>query len=537
MEQVMNENMNYRVALYCRLSKDDEQTGESVSIETQKMLLTDYCVERGWLIHDTYVDDGYSGLNYDRPAFQRMLSDIDEGKVNLVITKDLSRLGRDYIQTGYYTDVYFSRKHVRYIAVNDGVDTSRDDNDIAPFKNILNDMYARDLSRKVKSAKRQRASKGYYISAQAPYGYKVDPTDRNHLIVDEEAAEVVREIFNLALAGHSLTKISDILTARQITTPGNYKLQNGDSRFSRYQEDNCSFRWCYQTVRKILRDQTYIGDMVNHKYEIRNYKTKERTPVPKEKWIIVADRHEPIISREVFERTQQKLDIRHHTRRNRFDRAFGDLVYCAECKEHMSWMMKPVKGGEMPVLRCMNHFQHPSKCTHHHQVYYDDLYEQVTERVRTLAERIDSGELLKHLRKQAKKRTRTDRLATEREKIHKRLEALKRIIKRLYEDMADEVMPAADYREMLTEYSKEQKTLHERLAVIEAKLNETTDEVQNMERLKDLMESVMTEKKLTGEVLSQLIERIEIGHIVKVGSCKQQEITIYYRFIGAVDDN
>ena len=144
MEQVMNENTNYRAAVYCRLSKDDEPTGESVSIETQKLILTDYCVERGYLIHDTYVDDGYSGLNYDRPAFQRMLTDIDEGKVNLVVTKDLSRLGRDYIQTGYYTDVYFSRKHVRYIAVNDGVDTIRDDNDIAPFKNILNDMYARD---------------------------------------------------------------------------------------------------------------------------------------------------------------------------------------------------------------------------------------------------------------------------------------------------------------------------------------------------------------------------------------------------------
>ena len=181
MEQVMNENTIYCAAIYCRLSKDDEQTGESVSIETQKLMLTDYCVEHSYLIHDIYVDDGYSGLNFDRPAFQRMLTDIDDGKVNLVITKDLSRLGRNYIQTGYYTDVYFSRKHVRYIAVHDGVDTSRDDNDIAPFKNILNDMYARDLSRKVKSAKRQRAGKGYYISAQAPYGYMVDPADRNHL--------------------------------------------------------------------------------------------------------------------------------------------------------------------------------------------------------------------------------------------------------------------------------------------------------------------------------------------------------------------
>ena len=536
MEQVMNENTNYRAAVYCRLSKDVEPTGESVSIETQKLILMVYCVERGYLIHDTYVDDGYSGLNYDRPAFQRMLTDIDEGKVNLVVTKDLSRLGRDYIQTGYYTDVYFSRKHVRYIAVNDGIDTIRDDNDIAPFKNILNDMYARDLSRKVKSAKRQRANKGYYISAQTPYGYKVDPKDRNHLIVDEEAAEVVREIFRLALAGNSLTRISDILTARQITTPGNHKTQNGDSRFLRYQEDNCSFGWCYQTVRKILRDQVYTGDMVNHKYEIRNYKTKERTPVPKEKWIIVADRHEPIVSRDVFERTQQKLNIRHRPKRNRFDNAFGDLVYCAECKSHMNWMMKKLKTGETPILRCANHFQHPNECRHNHMVYYEELYAQVSERVRILAKQMDSGELLKHLRKQAKKRTRKDRLAAEREKLNKRLEVLKRVIKRLYEDMAGEVMSAEDCQEMLSEYSKEQKRLHERLAAIEAKLNEKDCDEQNVEKLKALLDEVMSQRELTGEVMSRLIERIEIGHTVRAGSENQQEVTIYYRFIGAVED-
>ena len=179
MEQVRNEQTIYSTAVYCRLSKDDEQAGESVSIETQKMMLEDFCHERGFPIYEIYADDGYSGLNFNRPAFSRLLEDIDSGKVNLVITKDLSRLGRDYIQTGYYTDVYFSRKRVRYIAVNDGIDTNRDDNDIAPFKNILNDMYAKDLSRKVKSAKLQRAYKGYYISAQAPYGYKVDPTNRN----------------------------------------------------------------------------------------------------------------------------------------------------------------------------------------------------------------------------------------------------------------------------------------------------------------------------------------------------------------------
>ena len=536
MEQVMNENTIYCAAIYCRLSKDDEQTGESVSIETQKLMLTDYCVEHSYLIHDIYVDDGYSGLNFDRPAFQRMLSDIDEGKINLVITKDLSRLGRDYIQTGYYTDVYFSRKHVRYIAVNDGVDTSRDDNDIAPFKNILNDMYARDLSRKVKSAKRQRAGKGYYISAQAPYGYMVDPADRNHLVVDEEAAEVVREIFNLALNGYSLVQISRILTERQIITPGAYKLSKGDMRFLRYQDENSPSGWCYQTIRKILRDQVYTGDMVNHRYEVLNYKTGERTPVPKEQHIIVADRHEPIVSREDFARVQRKISIRHRPKRNQFDNAFGDLVYCAECKSHMSWMMKSVKTGETPVLRCVNHFRKPDRCKHNHMVYYDELYELVLERVRKLAERIDSGELLKHIQKQAQRRSKRDKLVSERQKINRRLEVLKKVIRRLYEDLAGERMDTGECQAMLDDYCKEQKQLHKRLAEIESKLNEKDNDIENVEKLRTVLNELLSEKELSGEVLGRLIERIEIGHTVRTGRCSQQEITIYYRFVGAIEE-
>lgn len=193
----------YNVAIYCRLSKDDDSKAESSSISNQKIILTKYVEQQKWHIFDYYVDDGISGTTFDRPDFKRMIDDIDEGKVNLVITKDLSRLGRDYIKTGFYTDIYFSNKNVRYIAVNDGIDTGKDDNDIAPFKNILNDMYAKDLSRKVKSAKRQRAYSGYYISAQPPYGYKVNPSNKNQLIIDEEPAEVVKEMFRLALAGYS----------------------------------------------------------------------------------------------------------------------------------------------------------------------------------------------------------------------------------------------------------------------------------------------------------------------------------------------
>ena len=227
----MNKN---RVAIYCRLSKDDEQIGDSVSISTQKMLLSGYCQNQGFEIIDIYIDDGFSGLNFNRPSFKRMVNDIEDGKIDIVVTKDLSRLGRDYIQTGYYIDVYFSTKHIRYIAVNDGIDTLLDNNDIAPFKNILNDMYAKDLSRKVKSAKTQRAKNGLYISAQPPYGYKVDPTNKNKLIVDNDAAKNVKYIFDLAAEGKNYSEISRTMESLQIISPSAYKALNGDTRFIKF---------------------------------------------------------------------------------------------------------------------------------------------------------------------------------------------------------------------------------------------------------------------------------------------------------------
>ena len=535
MERVMNENNIYRAALYCRLSKDDEQAGDSVSIETQRMMLTGFCYERGIKIYEVYTDDGYSGLNFERPAFQRMLEDIDRGKVNMVVTKDLSRLGRDYIQTGYYTDIYFSQKQVRYIAINDNIDTSREDNDIAPFKNILNDMYAKDLSRKVKSAKRQRSYQGLYISAQAPYGYQVDPADHNHLIVDEEAAEVVREIFALALEGNGQQKISRILTERGITTPSVYKAQKGDTRFLRYQDRDSPSGWCYQTVGAILRDQVYTGDMVNHKSEILNYKTKQRGYVPKEDHIIVADRHEAIISREDYERAQTVISLRHRGKVHEYENVFRDLVYCAECGARLGWMMKPLKSGGKPLLRCVNHFRNPEECSHNHAVYYEELYAEVLARIQKIVRQIDSGELVKQLEKQRLKRAKKDRLASERTKITRRLGMLKNFNKKLYEDYANDLMDAKDYQELLKEYTREQKKLNARLTVIGARLDGTKDDTENVEKLKAVLDEYLNVKILTPTMLSKLIERIEVGHTVKSGGVYEQEITIYYRFIGTVE--
>ena len=358
------------------MSKDDEKIGESVSIETQKMMLSQFCQENGFSIFDYYVDDGFSGLNFQRPGFQKMLEDVEAGKIGTVITKDLSRLGRDYIQTGYYIDIYFKEHNVRYIAMNDNIDTKQDDNDIAPFKNILNDMYAHDLSRKVKAAKKQRALKGYFISSQAPYGYNIDPENNNHLIVDPPAALHVQNIFGLAEQGNTLREISALLTEENIQPPGAYKAQNGDKRFSRYGDHN-SNAWCASTVVQILRNPVYTGSMVNHKAEVKNYKTKVRKRVPKEEWIIVENTHEPIISRELFERVQTILSSKSHPRKHVFDNILEGYVFCGECGHPMTQATKTNKHGARYLLRCTNHFTHPEECKRNHSIFYDDLIESV----------------------------------------------------------------------------------------------------------------------------------------------------------------
>lgn len=232
----MKETKLNKTAIYCRLSQDDGMVGDSSSIQTQKMMLEQFVKDNNFVLYDIYVDDGYTGLNYNRPGFQRLLEDIENSKIDIVVTKDLSRLGRDYIMTGYYTEIYFPEHNVRYISVNDNIDTLYDNNDIAPFKNILNDMYAKDLSRKVKSAKRQRALNGLFISAQTPYGYIKDSTNKNHLMVDEDVRHVIELIFNMCVSGKGTPTIAKVLEEKWILNPAAYKTLKGSLDLQNYKE-------------------------------------------------------------------------------------------------------------------------------------------------------------------------------------------------------------------------------------------------------------------------------------------------------------
>lgn len=383
----MQKETTYRVGLYLRLSKDDDLDGESLSIGTQRSILTDFCLSNHYVIQNIYVDDGYSGMNFARPGFQKLLEDVENGTINMVITKDLSRLGRDYIMTGYYSEIFFPSKGVRYIAMADQFDSSKNNNDIAPFKNILNEMYARDLSVKVKNAKHHRAKQGLFIGSQAPFGYKIHPNNKNQLIIDSEAAKVVRLIFSLAADGLGNIAIAAELKAREIVAPSAYRYQRGDKRFARFPAiesgDFCS--WSYGTIGQMLNNPVYTGELVSLKTESVNCKTKERAPVPQERRISTANAHEAIISRELFDKVKQ-VRASHICLANRHrDNLFRGKLFCECCGHPLTISRKELKERVADIYLCMYHYAHPEICPKTHRVYHDMLYPYVLQQVKTFA--------------------------------------------------------------------------------------------------------------------------------------------------------
>ena len=383
----MQNSNSYQAGLYLRLSKDDDIDGESISIGTQRAILTDYCKTNQFEIAKTYVDDGYSGMNFARPGFQELLEDVEQGAINMVITKDLSRLGRDYIMTGYYSEIYFPSKGVRYIAVADHFDSARKDNEIAPFKNILNEMYARDISAKIKNAKRQRAKQGLFIGSQTPYGYTRTLDSKNQLIVDPEAAEVVRLIFSLAEAGLGNIAIATELKARKILSPSAYKYQHGDKRFARYHAirsgNYCD--WSHGMINQMLNNAVYTGALISLKTETANCKTKQRIPVPAERRIVTANAHEAIVTAEQFNCVKQ-IRADHKCLANMYrDNLFRGKLFCECCGHPLTISRKQLKERTADIYLCMYHYTHPDICPKTHRVYHDMLYPYVLQQVKAFA--------------------------------------------------------------------------------------------------------------------------------------------------------
>lgn len=439
----------YKTALYCRLSSDDGNLGDSSSIQTQKLMLENYAKDNNFKVVDTYVDDGYSGLNYDRPSFKRLLNDIEDGRVNMVITKDLSRIGRDYIQTGYYTEIYFPDKNIRYIAINDNVDTKKQDNDIAPFKNILNDMYSKDLSKKIKTAKRQRALKGMFISAQVPYGYIKNPSNNNQLLIDIEVRDVIERIYNLALIGKGTVAIAKILTMEKVMTPSAYKTSKGDTRFARFYSlrgEEWEYNWCSATVNKILKDIVYLGHMENRKYEIKNYKSKKRVRVDQDKHIIVENTHEAIITMNDYDRVQDLISAKRRIRKNEsYENLFKSIIFCKICNHRMHFanvQRNRAKGAKVYELlyKCAHHFTRRDVCLKNNSINYYKLKEIVTLEIKSFFKLINSDDLVDKINKQKNSDVTVDKLKIEKVKINNRLNTLIRMTSKVYNDNANNIL-------------------------------------------------------------------------------------------------
>lgn len=396
----MQQNTQYHAGLYLRLSKEDDGGGESVSIGTQRAILTDYCQTHQYEICKIYTDDGYSGLNFNRPGFQEMLNDIENGSINMVITKDLSRLGRDYIMTGYYSEIFFPSKGIRYIAIADHYDSTKRENDIAPFKNILNEMYARDISTKIRAAKHQQARQGLFIGSQTPYGYTKTQDNKHQLIVDHEAAEVVKLIFSLAEEGLGNIAIASELKKREIIAPSVYKYLRGDSRFAQFPaiRDGEYCDWSSGTIGQMLNNPVYTGTLISLKTESTNCKTKQRAYTSADDRIVTPNAHQAIITEEQFERIKQIRTGRSCPANKHRINLFRGKLFCECCGHPLTISRKELKDRVADIYLCMYHYSHPERCPQTHRVYHDMLYPYVLQQVRSFAKTMHRRKINSHIK-------------------------------------------------------------------------------------------------------------------------------------------
>ncbi|WP_425446674.1 recombinase family protein [Dethiothermospora halolimnae] len=521
-----------KVAIYCRLSDEDKNKtngyDDSQSIATQKAILTRYVKERGWQIGDIYVDDGYTGLNFDRPSFQRMLKDIEEKNYTVVITKDMSRLGRDYIDVGYYTERYFPEKQIRYIAIDDNVDTEMDsnNNDVAPFKAVINDMYSKDISKKIKSSLNSRRQEGKFIGSFAPYGYKKHPDNRNRLIVDKEVANVIKQIYDWYLLGVGTQKIAYRLNERGIPNPTFYKKQQG-LKFKNSSQTDAYGLWNKTTIRRILKNPVYIGHMAQGKRKKVNYKSKKVIPNKKNNWILVENTHEAIIDEETFKLVQNRLKTRSRSTGTGKAHLFATKLKCLDCG---STLYKIKAGNGYEYLRCKLYARDPKKklCTSH-SVRLDNLIEVVESRIREYIKMLDDESNLENrLSEREEFQERVSNFKDELVGIETRIKEKEKMMKNLYIDKVKELITEEQFIQLNKEFSSEKDKLLERKREIESKIYNIKSKSSNVGKWIDIVMKYKNFDKLTHVMVNELIDYIEIGQ--KNRKIGEQIINIHWLF-------
>ena len=523
-------------AIYCRLSRDDDLAGDSNSIIHQKDMLTRYARERNFPNVSVYSDDGWSGTNFERPDWKRLISDIEAGKVGIVLVKDLSRVGRDYLRVGFYTEVTFPQNGVRFIAVNNGVDSAnQSENDFAPFLNIMNEWLVRDTSKKIKAVKRSKGMSGKPITSKPVYGYLMDEDE--NFIIDEEAAPVVKQIYNLCLAGNGPTKIARMLTEQQIPTPGTLEYRRTGSTRRYHPGYEC--KWATNTVVHILENREYTGCLVNFKTEKLSYKVKHSVENPLEKQVIFENHHEPIIDTQTWERVQELRKQR--KRPNRYDEVglFSGILFCADCGSVMYQQRYQTDKRKQDCYICGNYKKRTHDCTAHF-IRTDLLTAGVLSNLRKVTSYAAKHEarfmklLIEQNEDGGKRRNAAKK--KELEAAEKRIAELSAIFKRLYEDSVTGRISDERFTELSADYEAEQRELKERAAAIQAELSKAQEATVNAEKFMNVVRRHTSFEELTPTLLREFVEKIVVHECsYDENKTRRQDIEIYYSFVGKVD--
>lgn len=530
-----------KAALYMRLSRDDDYYGDSVSIETQRTMLNQYVQEQGLPVVGEYVDDGWTGTNFDRPDFKRMMDDIDSGKVNCVITKDMSRFGRERILMGYYLEMCFPEKGVRYVAITDNEDTEKGLSDFAAIKMVFNEFYAKDTSRKVKAALNAKFKNGERIFAYAPIGYLRDPNQKNKLVVDAETRWIVEDIFDMAVHGMGAAKITKKLIAAQVPTPAWWNFQR-DGTFAHIfegQPESKRYAWTIAQVKHILRDETYIGNSVHYQQTNISFKNKKRIRKPEEEWQRVEGTQDPIVSADVFAQVQGQIATRRRQQKDATTQIFSGLVKCADCGWSMRFGTNKQNKTPYSHYTCSQYGQVGIHCSAHY-IRYDVLYPYVLSRLQYWSQQAqqDETQLLQRLQKAGDKEhaAATKKAAEALRKAEKRQKELDTLFARLYEDRVTEKITERNFAMLSEKYQVEQAELETKISDLKGQLAKDKEDSSNAEKWVALIKQYTDLTELTAPLLNTLIEKIIVHEAVKAeDGIREQEVEIYYRFVGKIE--
>ncbi len=518
-------------ALYCRLSQDDMLAGESNSITNQKDILLRYAQDNRFPNPQFYVDDGFSGTNFDRPDFQRMIADMEAGRIGTIITKDLSRLGREYLKTGEYIEMIFPDYNVRYIAINDNVDTAKSENEMMVFRNVFNDFFAKDCSKKIRAVIKAKGQSGKPIGVRPPYGYKKSPDDKNVWVIDEPAAKVVRRIFRLCIEGHGPYEIAKILTADGIATPSTYALESGNIVGTGSAKH--STHWIGQEITRMLERPEYAGHTANFKTFKKSYKCKKQIVKPRSEWMIFENTHEPIISQHDFDLVQKLRAKKHVPQKCMIPNPLSGMVYCADCGKKLYLS----RGSGIPekeeCLKCGTYSKHYHECTAHYirtcilselvlgeiNRVLNDVHRNEDEFVHRVMEQSAASHLDEV--KRAKKT-----LA----RFEQRIAEIDKTYAKLYEDRALGKISDERFEQLSKGYDDEQSKLKADSVELHALIDEREQKSGDISRFIGIVRRHEHITALTPEIMHELIDKIVVHEADKSGGYREQEVEIYFRF-------